>query len=64
MAWFFAPILDCTLLPFLDPLSYMNVPCKGQEMHSIYVHMYDGEISTCGWIIEVHSIQSTMMGRL
>ena len=23
----------------------------------------DGEISTCGWIIEVHSVQSTMMGR-
>ena len=23
----------------------------------------DGEISTCGWIIEVRSIQSTMMGR-
>ena len=22
----------------------------------------DGEISTCGWIIEVHSAQSTMMG--
>ena len=21
----------------------------------------DGEISTCGWIIEVHSVQSTMM---
>ena len=23
----------------------------------------DGEISTCGEIIEVHSVQSTMMGR-
>ena len=23
----------------------------------------DGEISTCGWIIEAHSVQSTMMGR-
>ena len=23
----------------------------------------DGEISTCGWIMEVHSVQSTMMGR-
>ena len=23
----------------------------------------DGEISTCGQIIEVHSVQSTMMGR-
>ena len=23
----------------------------------------DGEISTCGWIIEVHSVQPTMMGR-
>ena len=23
----------------------------------------DGEISTCGWIIEVHSVQSTMMGK-
>ena len=23
----------------------------------------DGEISTCGLIIEVHSVQSTMMGR-
>ena len=23
----------------------------------------DGEISTSGWIIEVHSVQSTMMGR-
>ena len=23
----------------------------------------DGEISTCGWITEVHSVQSTMMGR-
>ena len=23
----------------------------------------DGEISTCWWIIEVHSVQSTMMGR-
>ena len=22
----------------------------------------DGEISTCGWIIEVHSVQSTMTG--
>ena len=22
----------------------------------------DGEISTCGWIMEVHSVQSTMMG--
>ena len=24
----------------------------------------DGGISTCGWIIEVHSVQSTMMGGL
>ena len=24
----------------------------------------DGEISPCGWIIEVHSVQSTMMGDL
>ena len=24
----------------------------------------DGEISTCGWIIEVHSVQSTMTGDL
>ena len=23
----------------------------------------DGEISTCGWIMEVHSVQSSMMGR-
>ena len=23
----------------------------------------DEEISTCGWIIEVHSVQSTVMGR-
>ena len=23
----------------------------------------DGEISTCGWLIEVHSVQSTLMGR-
>ena len=23
----------------------------------------DGEVSTCGEIIEVHSVQSTMMGR-
>ena len=23
----------------------------------------DGEISICGYIIEVHSVQSTMMGR-
>ena len=23
----------------------------------------DGEIKTCGWIIEVHSVQSTIMGR-
>ena len=23
----------------------------------------DGEISTCGWIIEVHSVQSIMMER-
>ena len=23
----------------------------------------DGEISTCGGIIEVHSVESTMMGR-
>ena len=23
----------------------------------------DGDISTCGQIIEVHSVQSTMMGR-
>ena len=23
----------------------------------------DGEISTCGWIIEVHLVESTMMGR-
>ena len=23
----------------------------------------DGEISTCGYIIVVHSVQSTMMGR-
>ena len=23
----------------------------------------DGEISTCGWIIEVHSVPSTMMMR-
>ena len=22
----------------------------------------DGEISTCGWIIDVHSVQSTIMG--
>ena len=24
---------------------------------------YNGEISTCGWNIEVHSVQSTVMGR-
>ena len=23
----------------------------------------DGEISTCGWTIKVHSVQATMMGR-
>ena len=23
----------------------------------------DGVVSTCGWIIEVHSVQSTMIGR-
>ena len=23
----------------------------------------DGEISTCGWIMEVHPVQSTVMGR-
>ena len=23
----------------------------------------DGEISTCEWIVEVHSVQSTMMGK-
>ena len=32
----------------------------GGSLSAVY---NDGEISTCGWIIEVHSVQSTMMGR-
>ena len=28
---------------------------------SLSIVYNDGEISTCGWIIEVHSVQSTMM---
>ena len=32
--------------------------------NGLLVSVYnDGEISTCGWIIEVHSVQYTMMGR-
>ena len=25
--------------------------------------VYNHEITTCGWIVEVHLVQSTMMGR-
>ena len=37
----------------------MQVDYKG-SLSTVY---HDGEISTCGWILEVHSIQSTMMGK-
>ena len=30
---------------------------------SLSIVYNDGEISTCGWIIEVHSVQSTMLGK-
>ena len=37
----------------------MWVDYRGQ-LSTVYT---DGEISTCGWTIVVHSVQSTMMGR-
>ena len=38
--------------------------CKTLDFRGSLSTVYnDGEISTCGWIIEVHSVQSTMMGR-
>ena len=37
----------------------MRVDYRG-SLSTVY---NDGEISTCGWIIEVYSVQSATMGR-